>query len=61
MSISGFTCPNIDGTVANGGCSFVKMILLVQIYKKKNKFKLNPRINNNPYLENQLKQLELQF
>ena len=22
ISISGFTCPNIDGTVARGGCSF---------------------------------------
>jgi len=22
ISISGFTCPNIDGTVAKGGCTF---------------------------------------
>ena len=22
ISISGFTCPNIDGTVARGGCTF---------------------------------------
>ena len=29
--------------------------------EKKSKFKLNPRINENPYLDNQLKQLEMQF
>ncbi len=41
---------------------FVKMTLLAQIYKrKKTKFKLNPNIEHNPFLENQLKQLEMQF
>ena len=40
----------------------MKMTHLAQIYKKKKtKFKLNPRINENPYLDNQLKQLEMQF
>lgn len=62
VSISGFTCPNIDGTVARGGCSFCENdSFSPNLQEKKTKFKLNPRINNNPYLENQLKQLELQF
>ena len=62
VSISGFTCPNIDGTVARGGCSFCENdSFSPNLQEKKTKFKLNPKINNNPYLENQLKQLELQF
>jgi radical SAM protein (TIGR01212 family) len=31
------------------------------LQEKRTKFKLNPRISENPYLENQLKQLEMQF
>lgn len=62
ISISGFTCPNIDGTVAKGGCSFCENdSFSPNLQEKKTKFKLNPRINENPYLDNQLKQLELQF
>lgn len=62
ISISGFTCPNIDGTVARGGCSFCENdSFSPNLQDKKNKFKLSPRTLENPYLENQLKQLELQF
>ena len=62
ISISGFTCPNIDGTVARGGCSFCENdSFSPNLQEKKSKFKLNPRINENPYLDNQLKQLEMQF
>ncbi len=62
ISISGFTCPNIDGTVAKGGCSFCENdSFSPNLQEKKTKFKLNPRIEENPYLDNQLKQLELQF
>jgi uncharacterized protein len=62
ISISGFTCPNIDGTVAKGGCSFCENdSFSPNLQEKKTKFKLNPRINENPYLDNQLKQLEMQF
>ncbi len=62
ISISGFTCPNIDGTVARGGCSFCENdSFSPNLQEKKPKFKLNPRVKENPYLENQLKQLELQF
>jgi radical SAM protein (TIGR01212 family) len=62
ISISGFTCPNIDGTVAKGGCSFCENdSFSPNLQDKKSKFKLSPKTTENPFLENQLKQLELQF
>ena len=62
ISISGFTCPNIDGTKAKGGCSFCENdSFSPNLQEKKTKFKLNPNIEHNPFLENQLKQLEIQF
>jgi len=62
ISISGFTCPNIDGTVAKGGCSFCENdSFSPNLQEKKPKFKLHPSNPSNPYLEQQLKQLELQF
>ena len=62
ISILGFTCPNIDGTVAYGGCSFCENdSFSPNLQAKKSKFKLHPNNPSNPYLEQQLKQLELQF
>ncbi len=62
VSISGFTCPNIDGTVAKGGCSFCENdSFSPNLQEKKQKFKLHPSNPSNPYLQQQLKQLELQF
>lgn len=61
ISISGFTCPNIDGTVAKGGCSFCENESFSPNLTDKSKFKLNLKSTHNPYLENQLKQLEMQF
>jgi uncharacterized protein len=62
ISISGFTCPNIDGTKAHGGCSFCENdSFSPNLQEKKTKFKLNPNIEYNPFLDNQLKQLEMQF
>ena len=62
ISISGFTCPNIDGTVAKGGCSFCENdSFSPNLQKQKPTFKLHPDKKENPYLEQQLKQLELQF
>lgn len=62
ISISGFTCPNIDGTVAKGGCTFCENdSFSPNLAEKRAKFKLNPRVIENPYLDNQLKQLEMQF
>jgi len=62
ISISGFTCPNIDGTKAYGGCSFCENdSFSPNLQEKKPKFKLHPDLKENPFLENQLKQLENQF
>ncbi len=61
VSISGFTCPNIDGSIAHGGCSFCENESFSPNLSGKSKFKLNPHTKHNPYLTNQLKQLELQF
>lgn len=62
ISISGFTCPNIDGTVAKGGCTFCENDSFSPNHiQRKPKFKLNPRVDENPFLQNQLKQLEMQF
>lgn len=63
ISISGFTCPNIDGTVAKGGCTFCENDSFAPNLQKEKKssFKLHPDKPENPYLENQLLQLETQF
>lgn len=62
ISISGFTCPNIDGTVARGGCTFCENdSFSPNLQEKKPKFKLNPNVNENPYLQQQLMQLQMQF
>lgn len=61
ISISGFTCPNIDGTVAKGGCTFCENESFSPNLTDKSKFKLNLQSTENPYLEKQLLQLEFQF
>jgi len=64
VSISGFTCPNIDGTVARGGCTFCEndsfspSLDKVQPLKG---FHLSLRSETNPFLSKQLEQLEKQF
>ena len=63
ISISGFTCPNIDGTVTKGGCTFCENdSFSPNLVKQKNSsFKLHPNNPDNPYLDNQLEQLKDQF
>lgn len=64
ISISGFTCPNIDGTIAKGGCTFCEndsfspSLNQTQPLKK---FHLNLDSKENPYLQKQLNELEVQF
>ncbi len=64
INISGFTCPNIDGTVAKGGCTFCEndsfSASTNEIQDLKG-FHLNLNSKENPFLEQQLKQLEIQF
>lgn len=64
ISILGFTCPNIDGTVAYGGCVFCENESFspnLGVQKISKKFSLSPTSKENPYLESQLLQLEGQF
>ena len=61
ISISGFTCPNIDGTVAKGGCTFCENESFSPNLKDRSKFKLNLKTKENRYLDNQLLQLQQQF
>lgn len=66
ISISGFTCPNIDGTVARGGCVFCENESFSPNLEHQTntiqpkRFFLNPT-SHNPYLDFQLLQLEAQF
>jgi radical SAM protein (TIGR01212 family) len=63
ISISGFTCPNIDGTVAYGGCTFCENDSFAPnlLKEKRSDFKLHPNNPLNPILDNQLEQLQIQF
>jgi radical SAM protein (TIGR01212 family) len=62
ISLDGFTCPNIDGTVARGGCTFCDNdSFSPNIGKNKSKFFLNSDTTQNILIEKQLQQLEEQF
>jgi radical SAM protein (TIGR01212 family) len=65
VSIAGFTCPNIDGTVARGGCVFCENESfspnLQEVVEVDKKFLLNPKSSSNPFLELQLKSLHEQY
>jgi len=64
INISGFTCPNIDGTVARGGCTFCEndsFSASTDEVQELKSFHLNLNSKENPYLDKQLKQLEVQF
>ncbi|WP_457564548.1 TIGR01212 family radical SAM protein [Caminibacter sp.] len=60
ISIPGFTCPNIDGTVARGGCVFCENESFSPNFTKEN-FTLSLKSKENPLLQKQLKSLEFQF
>ena len=64
INISGFTCPNIDGTVAKGGCTFCEndsFSASTDAVKELKGFHLNLESKENPFLEKQLLQLQQQF
>ena len=64
INISGFTCPNIDGTVAKGGCTFCEndsFSASTDEVQELKGFHLNLNSLENPFLDKQLKQLETQF
>jgi len=64
INISGFTCPNIDGTVAKGGCTFCEndsFSASTDAVQELKGFHLNLNSKENPFLGKQLLQLEQQF
>ncbi len=61
VGLSGFTCPNIDGTVAKGGCTFCLNESFSPNLAKDAKITLNLKSTKNPLLEQQLKELDLQI
>jgi len=62
LAISGFTCPNIDGTVARGGCTFcLNDSFSPNFHKNTNKVFLNLQSQTNPILAKQLQEIETQI
>ncbi len=61
MGLSGFTCPNIDGRVAKGGCTFCENESFAPNLARTKKFYLNPTSNENPLLNRQLKEIDFQY
>ncbi|WP_104713585.1 TIGR01212 family radical SAM protein [Helicobacter cetorum] len=66
ISLIGFTCPNIDGSVAKGGCIYCKNESfspnLVRYNDLKNApLSMNFKIQENPLLSKQLAQIKEQF
>ncbi len=62
IALSGFTCPNIDGTVAKGGCTFcLNDSFSPNVKKRREKFYLNLNSKDNPLLNQQLLELDLQI
>ena len=63
IALAGFTCPNIDGSVARGGCIFCKNESFSPTLDKEPKVRLtmHPNMKENPLLDMQLKQLHSQF
>ena len=59
----GFTCPNIDGRVAKGGCTFCENESFSPnlTQKQSRRFTLHPDSAENPHLQSQILQLERQF
>lgn len=63
ISLQGFTCPNIDGSVAKGGCIYCKNETFSPSLKtlEKTTLNMNFSLSHNPLLEKQLQTLQSQF
>ena len=64
LNVSGFTCPNIDGTVTRGGCTFCEndsFSASVDAPQELKGFYLNLDSTSNPHLQKQLLQIQQQF
>jgi len=64
IALPGFTCPNIDGTITRGGCTFCENESFNPTLNKSEKIKsqyINFQTTKNPLLNKQLAELEFQF
>lgn len=61
VGLSGFTCPNIDGTVAKGGCTFCLNESFSPNLAQDAKITLNLKSKTNVLLEQQLQELDTQI
>lgn len=62
ISIMGFTCPNIDGFVARGGCIYCENeSFSPNMENGQRDFKLNFNSKENPHLSRQILQLKSQY
>lgn len=65
ISLQGFTCPNIDGSLSLGGCIYCKnesfSPSIVKIENLKPQTTMNFKLAQNPILDAQLSQLKEQF
>jgi len=61
VGLSGFTCPNIDGTVAKGGCTFcLNESFSPNLAQNAGRTFLNLQSRENPLLSKQLRELDEQ-
>lgn len=62
ISLTGFTCPNIDGKVTKGGCTYCdNESFSPNISSEESKFFLSDFNEENPLLAQQLKEVDTQF
>lgn len=62
ISLSGFTCPNIDGFLAKGGCTYCdNSSFSPNLSSSSKSLYLSNRSKENPILDLQLKELKQQF
>ncbi len=61
LGLSGFTCPNIDGRVAKGGCTFCENESFSPNLARTKKVFLSPDSKENPLLDRQLQEIAHQY
>lgn len=65
ITLEGFTCPNIDGRVARGGCIYCRnesfSPSIIKLNPQSKSVKMNFELSENPILSSQITQLKEQF
>lgn len=63
ISLQGFTCPNIDGSVAKGGCTYCKNETFSPSFAwlSQSETMMNFTLQDNPILDKQIETLRVQF